>query len=277
MLDSPLFGVFGRLHPMVLHMPIGVLIALLVVEVIGRMRGTPVARETRLTLVWLGALCAVVTGLCGLQLSRESAYTHDGVFLHQWLGISVAGLAVVCAVLAQMGRTGLYLGALVLCVGVLVPAGHFGAEITHGDGFLLEPLQPRKPAAPARGDRESNSEHASGASGSPAPAPGPTSIAGIDPQVGAIFVKNCIGCHNSTKLKGGLALDSLEGMQNGGDDGAVVVAGKPASSEIMIRITLTPGDKDHMPPPRRTPLTAEEVGVIRSWIEKSGEGVPKEP
>jgi mono/diheme cytochrome c family protein/uncharacterized membrane protein len=276
MLDSPFFGVLGRVHLVMLHLPIGVMIALLVVEVIGRVRKKESPREVRLVLVWLGALCAVVTAVAGLQLSRESAYSHDGVFLHQWLGISVAVLAVVCALLAQVGKVGAYLGALVLCNVVLVPAGHVGAGITHGDGFLTEPLAPKKKPAPAPVRGAEPPARVEGGGGAETPARGGSSpIAGIDPAVGTIFQKNCVGCHNATKLKGGLALDTAEGLANGGDGGAVVTAGKPDSSEMIMRFKLTPGDKEHMPPPGRTALTAEQVETIRKWIESGGEGVPK--
>lgn len=38
---------------------------------------------------------------------------------------------------------------------------------------------------------------------------------------------NCASCHSAEKLKGGLNLSSRDGMMKGGDEGPVVVEGKP--------------------------------------------------
>jgi mono/diheme cytochrome c family protein len=138
----------------------------------------------------------------------------------------------------------------------MLPAGHFGAGLTHGSNFVFEPLTSRvRPV---------------GGAGVPA---GVDPFEGLEPRVAKIFRASCAGCHNEVKLKGGLALDSLQGLRNGGDGGAVVVPGNPGHSEVMIRLTLTPGDKEHMPPPGKTPLTAEEVEVIRKWIEGGARGL----
>jgi uncharacterized membrane protein/mono/diheme cytochrome c family protein len=279
MLDSPYFAVLGRVHPMVLHMPIGILVALLVLEVVALVRRRPLPREVRVGMAWMAAGFAVMSVLAGLQLSRERAYTHDGVWLHQWLGISTGVMAVVCAVMASWVRVPLkaYLGVLVVATAVMIPAGHFGAEITHGDGFVFEPLaggsKPMKPAGNAGGLR--GRVGAAGPERGETPAMG--SLVGIDPNVAAILKANCVGCHNQVKLKGGLALDSVEGLRNGGDDGAVVVAGNPGHSEVMIRLLLTPGDKEHMPPPGKRALSAEEVEVIRKWIEDGAKGMEQKP
>ena len=67
--------------------------------------------------------------------------------------------------------------------------------------------------------------------------------------------------------KGDLRLDSAEGLEAGGRDGPVLVAGNPARSEIMRRITLPPFDEDAMPPDGEPPLDVGETELIRWWIE----------
>lgn len=270
MLDSSLVAVLGRLHPVVLHLPIGILVALALLEVVALVRGRPPAREARVGLAWMGAVFAVVSVATGLTLSRESSYTHDGVWWHQWLGIATGVMALGCALLASAGRVPrwAYPGALLATVGLLVPAGHLGAELTHGQGYVLGPLVSRAgpvevAAPPARG----------GGDGAGVPMGGDDPYAGIDPAVAGIFKTSCVKCHNEVKLKGGLALDSAAGLRNGGDDGAVVVPGNPGRSEMMIRLLLTPGDKEHMPPPGKKALSAEEVEVIRRWIESGAAGM----
>jgi hypothetical protein len=46
----------------------------------------------------------------------------------------------------------------------------------------------------------------------------------------------------------------------------VIVPGKPAASELMTRITLPAGDDRAMPPEGKTPLSPDDVTVIRLWI-----------
>ncbi len=255
MLDSPYLAVLGRLHPMVLHLPIGVLVALLVLEALAMVRKRTLVPEVRMGLAWLAAACAAASVLSGLTLSRESSYTGEGVQLHQWLGIATGVAAVVCAVMASVRvPRWVYVGTLLVAVGLLVPAGHLGAELTHGENFVLAPLS-SKGAKPG----------------------GAPSLAGIDPRVVGIFKANCVGCHNEVKFKGGLALDSVEGLRNGGDGGAVVVPGNAGSSEMMIRLTLTPGDKEHMPPPGKKALSAKEIETIRAWIEAGAPGMEQKP
>ena len=87
-----------------------------------------------------------------------------------------------------------------------------------------------------------------------------------------IFDKSCIKCHGAEKAKGKLRLDSLAGALKGGEDGKVIEPGKSADS-ILVHNVAHLGDEDNwMPPPNNKgnipPLTAEQVGLIRAWIDQ---------
>ena len=68
--------------------------------------------------------------------------------------------------------------------------------------------------------------------------------------------------------RGQLALDTPEGIEEGGDDGPILVAGRSSESEIMRRILLPPDHEDHMPPEGKPPLTVAEATLIRWWIDE---------
>lgn len=68
-------------------------------------------------------------------------------------------------------------------------------------------------------------------------------------------------------MKGGLRLDTQEGIFSGGEHGVVVKAGAPAASELIRRVRLPRGHKDAMPT-KGNGLTPEEVEVLSYWIEK---------
>jgi len=87
-----------------------------------------------------------------------------------------------------------------------------------------------------------------------------------------ILEKSCVKCHGAEKPKAKLRLDSLEGVLKGSADGKVIETGNSAKSAIVHAVGHL-GDEDHwMPPPKNKakigPLTAEQIGLIRAWIDQ---------
>lgn len=78
-----------------------------------------------------------------------------------------------------------------------------------------------------------------------------------------ILAKNCFTCHGEKKKKGGLDLRGTQSIFAGGNDGSVIVAGRPADSVLYQRIQ--PNAKDHMPP-EDGQLSVEEVSLVQQWI-----------
>src|SRR6266850_6592279 len=90
-------------------------------------------------------------------------------------------------------------------------------------------------------------------------------------KVQPIFDANCVKCHGLMQQKNGLELDSLERVMKGGDDGAVVVPGKPDKSRLY---QYTSADSDpHMPPKKQ--LTDVQREAIRDWIATMTTGPAK--
>jgi hypothetical protein len=92
-------------------------------------------------------------------------------------------------------------------------------------------------------------------------------------QIQPILSDNCYKCHgpDSAKREGDLRLDTLDpklGPFAPRKEGAVLVAGRPAESELIKRITSTDPD-DHMPPAdSKRALTAQQVKLITQWVEQ---------
>lgn len=85
-------------------------------------------------------------------------------------------------------------------------------------------------------------------------------------RVAPLFRDHCIGCHGEARQKAGLRLDSLAEVMLGSRHGAVVRPGDARHSELFSRISLPPSDDKAMPPSGKTPLTDDEVTVVRLWI-----------
>ncbi|MSR75376.1 MAG: DUF1549 domain-containing protein [Planctomycetes bacterium] len=83
-------------------------------------------------------------------------------------------------------------------------------------------------------------------------------------HVRPLLARSCYGCHSekSGKSKGGLLLDSVEGLRKGGSTGPLFVAGRP--DESLIVEVLGHEGEIRMPPKERLP--ASEVARVRDWI-----------
>lgn len=277
----------GRVHPMVLHLPIGLLAGLVGLELVCLVRGRTLDAGVRGTLAWMGASFAVLSAASGLMLAREASYAGTTVQLHQWLGIGVAVLSVIAAVCAGIARARkVYAVVLVVTMGALVPTGHLGAGMTHGENFLFEPFErlSAKPKAAepttvvggadeqagAPGDRAALGDGAAAAPTDPGGAGGARDLRPLTFAVDVlpIFEARCVGCHSESKRKGGLALHTREAVDEGGELGPVLAAGDPEKSDLVQRLKLSLEHDDHMPPKSKQQLTAAEIGVIERWVRE---------
>ncbi len=84
-----------------------------------------------------------------------------------------------------------------------------------------------------------------------------------------ILSDNCFNCHGADagSRKGGLRLDDREAALAGGKSGArAIVPGKPAESELLLRVR-SPHEDEAMPPPDKKPaLQPAEIAKLERWI-----------
>ena len=85
-------------------------------------------------------------------------------------------------------------------------------------------------------------------------------------EVKPILEGRCFNCHQGKKAKGGLRLDTIQGMLEGGaSDSPAVVRGSPEKSLLIERIASH--DPKSVMPPQGNRLTDAEVATLRRWIE----------
>lgn len=236
--SSPWLAVFGRAHPVLLHGPLGLLPALVLLEYGAWLLRRPVPRGAILALAWLTACNAVLATLAGLVLAGEGGYDSGLTGNHKIAAFVFTGLCVLVALLAFRQARGLLRLALGLALVAMVPTGHLGGSLTHGEDFLTAPLAARS-VDPTEFGRE----------------------------IAPILRRSCTRCHNPDKKKGELDLTSRAGIEAGGENGAVLQAGKPDDSELL-RLCLLPEDDDAvMPPSGKKPRpTVAELERLRAWI-----------
>ena len=95
-------------------------------------------------------------------------------------------------------------------------------------------------------------------------------------EVLPILKNNCVACHNQTKPKGGLVLETPQTILKGGDAGPAVIAKKPRES-LLLKAAAHQDPELIMPPPDNKvaamPLKSEELGLLQLWIEQGAKGV----
>ena len=85
-------------------------------------------------------------------------------------------------------------------------------------------------------------------------------------QIQPILEQHCLKCHSRGKNRGGLALENRQTLLAGGESGPAAVAGKP--SESLIVELISSDDPDRRMPAGAAQLKAEQIALVRSWVEQ---------
>jgi mono/diheme cytochrome c family protein len=90
-----------------------------------------------------------------------------------------------------------------------------------------------------------------------------------DTDIKPIFTASCGKCHGDTKPRGGITLTTLEGTLKGGTDGKILTVGDSTKGSLVNAVAHIGDPGSFMPKGKgATPLTAEQVGLIRAWIDQ---------
>ncbi|MCU0449125.1 MAG: ribonuclease inhibitor [Bernardetiaceae bacterium] len=260
--NNELLLFFGRFHPLVVHLPIGLLFVALLMEIFAGFGRFRALKESSEFVLFLAALTSVLAALVGYLLSLSGGYDADLLAQHQWAGIAVAVLAVVAYwAKTRKSRAAYWPSLLGSCV-ALTLAGHWGGSLTHGENYLTEymPAPLRELAGlPPRSEL---------AAQAPPPPTDPNQALVFAHVVQPIMHAKCENCHNQGKQKGGLRLDKYDFVAKGGENGAIFTAGKATESEMYKVLLLPEADDHHMPPKGKPQLTKEEIALIGWWIDQ---------
>jgi uncharacterized membrane protein len=264
----------GRLHPLLVHGPVALLVLVPAMELAGLRRDWAHLRSAAGWILAVAAIATFAAAFDGWLLAWSGGYRGRDVTRHLWGGVM---LAAVCAG-ALAARYGKQAGPAriaypllltgTLCLMVWTADG--GGAITHGDGYLTDKMPARLrallgvPAEPAKAPEAAPA----------APRVVRAGLASADPSnpafyavhIAPLFARSCVSCHKPEKHKGGLRLDSYEQLMRGGEDGQVIAPGKPKTSDMIRRLRLPPSDDDSMPSDGEKPFTSEEIQMLERWI-----------
>lgn len=237
----------GRFHPVLVHLPIGILLIAAVFYVLSLREQYKALQQATTVALLLGMLSAVGSCISGYLLSISGDYEADMVSTHKWMGFAVASFSIVCYFLHAKKNNSVkwVIGFMTVLIFL---TGHTGGSITHGADYLTKSItasvekKERKPIA--------NVQEA---------------VLYSD-VVQPILEEKCYSCHNAAKQKGKLRLDGPEWISKGGKQGEVVISGNADESELIKRLLLPKQHEDHMPPKEKPQLNEKEIALLHWWI-----------
>ena len=271
---------FGRFHPAIVHLPIGLLLVVPILELLGLVHIWAHLQKTAGLILGLGTVGALVATAMGWLLSWSGGYEGETVMNHLWGGIALSACCLVLVALRPSYINGegyvfarlLYIPLLVTTVGVMSWTSHQGSIITHGDDYLTKhmPSALRSflgvSATPVPTAKSTITTTAATAVGTLAATPATATASLFEAQIQPILDKHCVACHKPSKHKADLRMDTYALLMKGGESGPPVVAGSLEKSDLYRRITLPTDDEEFMPTDGKPALSPAEITLIAAWI-----------
>ncbi len=239
----------NRLHPLLVHLPIGIMFFAAVLFVFKKWKRTTIY-DASISLALICALgSAVFSAITGWLLSNEGGYDTDFLFWHKWLGISTTlGIFLLLFIYKNQNISKHWSGIFFFITLVLLSlTGHYGGSLTHGSEYLFE-----------QGNSQAFLVDA-GLSLDEMPV--------YEQLIQPILQQKCVSCHKPSKKKGELVMSSFADLVKGGKSGAIFNSEHPQKSELLKRVLLPIGEEKHMPPKGKSQLTDDEVALLEWWIE----------
>ena len=237
----------GRLHPAILHLPIGLFFSIVALQFIKPNIDALGFEKIQAWLIYLTSLLSGLAAVMGFFLAQENGYDDSSIQWHKWTGIIFSFLMYYMAWQVRNGQRGKpHTSMFILGGSALLLTGHLGGEITHGKGFVLAPIKPEKSIS-----LEDSSLY----------------VALVKP----IFESKCISCHNEQKAKGELIMTSRSDLEKGGKNGVLWDVKDVEESLLLHRLRLDISDKKHMPPRGKIQPSAEEVALLSEWIKQGAD------
>lgn len=272
--------VFGNMHPLVLHLPIGIVFLTVVMECLGWIsfgKYRPITNLGLFFAIITGAI-ACVTGFVSMHNGKNP--NADVWNDHMWAGIAFVGLLSL-AFLARIwrpqkgSRNPVYAVFLFAAAGVMGYGSHLAGEEIHGPTGvenIINELSGKKTS-----DTQGNAGDPKNQNNAITLKEPKDRLAYAEVIV-PIFENRCLQCHaQDTKDEGDLLMDTWEHLIAGGKsmpDFPTLIPGNTKDSYMVELLFLDEDDDELMPPPskKREPMPAFEREIIKWWVGALPEG-----
>lgn len=243
----------GRLHPLIVHLPIGILLMAAGLHLLSAIQKTKTYESAAHASLLIGSLFSVIACITGYVIA-DNSYDSELISSHRNFGLITAFTALLILWINNSKKPSIKKKFRrkfnSMLYAVLIPlifvTGHFGGSLTHGTDFLF-PIEPESLSEPDADSIDLNST---------------VYVQLVKP----IFKAKCYRCHSAKKQKGKLRLDSEDFIVKGGKSGSILKHGDEDPGELLYRIHLPIDDEDHMPPSDNDQLNSSEIDLLVGWI-----------
>jgi uncharacterized membrane protein len=257
-IDNNFVFFLGRFHPIILHLPIGSLIVLLVMEIINKFRPELNLDAACRILLWFSVVSIIPTITLGFLLASSGSYEDELLNFHKWLGWFTALICIWLVVFRQKkstkskGLSSFYYPFLSINVVMMSLAGHYGGSLTHGEDYLIKYM----PLAMKTFLNIDNTDDKYLVINTVIDSSSKEALY-YKNNIRPIVEKYCFECHGEEKQKGDMRLDTLHwSMINGLD------AERWHAALNVINL-------GEMPPKKKPQLKNEERQKLVSWLSEN--------
>src|SRR5690606_20699395 len=235
----------GRLHPLVVHLPIAILIMTFLLEIYGRRKNEGAENHIVRFALGITVISTLLSLGTGWMLGEDGGYDETLLFRHRWMAVALGLGTLALYLIKSLPNTWnkyIYMPLFILVLVLLGVTGYFGGSMTHGEDYLFKVRKNKK-----------------------------TIITDVNKAlvyhdiIQPILDQKCVSCHNPGKTKGGLLMTGKEQLMAGGDSGSLLTAGEGEIPRLIHHIKLPVDHKEHMPPKGKTPLTDQEILLLEWW------------
>ncbi|MDZ7647674.1 MAG: hypothetical protein U5K54_11135 [Cytophagales bacterium] len=95
----------GRVHPLLVHLPIGILLLVIVFEWLASVKRFKYLKKSIRLILWIGFASAAFSCLTGYLLLQSGEYEPTAVDRHQWAAIALTSIALMSCLGANVEIT----------------------------------------------------------------------------------------------------------------------------------------------------------------------------
>jgi len=248
----------GKLHPVLVHLPIGIFLIAIAMEFIGRTKRFSHLQMSIDFILIIGTITGIFSLITGYLLSLDGSNESNSVNLHKWVAIASVLMFAAYYFFRKhvIHKKTIQTVALILLLIMITLTGHLGGELTHGEGYLTAAFEKKddksKTASIAKFENIEDAKL-------------------YEDVVLHTITQKCVQCHGAERQKGKLRLDGKEWMLKGGKNGEVIDLKNPENSEILKRVLLELNDEHHMPPKDKNQLSEDELVILTWWLQSGAE------
>ena len=100
--------------------------------------------------------------------------------------------------------------------------------------------------------------------------PAATRVVDFAKDLQPLFAERCYDCHGTKKQESGFRADNRADILKGGDHGPAIVVSNSATS-ILVQVLADVHPDLMAMPKKKDPLTDEQIGLVRAWIDQGAE------